>query len=104
MGLIFFLGINGLILYAVFGMLRKPKSFVEFLREFVLHPFIFTYQFIFIGSCLIAGWGVLSAGHLSWPIKTAWGTIQSWQLAGLVAFGYLAIGFLYSVYENDIKK
>lgn len=104
MGLIFFLLVNVLIFYAVYSTLRNFRKWAEFLQQLSLHPIIFIYKFIFFSSTLIAGWGILSNGHLSWKVKIFGGTIQSWQLAGLIAFICLFIGFLHTVYENDIKN
>lgn len=104
MGFLAFIVLNALIIAAIYGGVRKPISILEFLREFVRKPFTFLAQFIFIGSCLIAGWGILSGGYLSWPINTPWGAIQSWQLAGIASISFVAGFFAYSIYENDFKR
>lgn len=103
MGLLAFIAINVILVAAVYAALRMPASILEFLREFVGKPLAFIVPFGFIASCLIAGWGILSGGRMSWLIHTPWGTIQSWQLAGLIAIGFVFGFFTYSVYENDFK-
>lgn len=104
MGLLAFIAINAMLVVAAYGALRRPASVLEFFREFARQPLAFLVPLIFIGSCLIAGWGIVSGGRLSWLVNTPWGTIQSWQLAGLIAIGFVVCFFAYSVYENDFKR
>jgi hypothetical protein len=104
MGLLGFIALNAMLIAVVYGAIRRPASVLEFLREFARKPLKLLVPLTFIGSCLIAGWGIVSGGRLSWPVATPWGTIQSWQLAGLIAIGFVVGFFAYSVYENDFKR
>jgi len=77
---------------------------MDFLREVCQKPLELLVPLTFIGSCLVAGWGIMSGGRLSWLVTTPFGTIQSWQLAGLIVIGFILSFFAYSVYENDFKS
>lgn len=104
MGLLAFIAINAMLLAALYAAVRKPGSLLAFAKEVVSKPLASLVLFAFIGSCLVAGWGIVSGGRLSWLITTPWGKVQSWILAGLVAIGFVIAFFAYSVYENDFKR
>jgi hypothetical protein len=104
MGFLTFIAINAMLVAALYGAVRRPTSLLAFVKEVVRKPLAFFVPFTFIGACLIAGWGIVSGGRFSWSITTPWGTIESWQLAGLVALGFVIAFFAYSVYENDFKR
>lgn len=91
MGLIFFIGINWLLIAAVVGFARKPAEVKTIVRSWVSHPFRNAFLVIWISSILVAGWGALSGGRLSWPVSTPWGEIESWQLGGLLSFAGLGV-------------
>jgi hypothetical protein len=104
MGLLAFIAINAMLVAALYAAVRRPVSLLAFAKEVVRNPLAFLVPFAFISACLVAGWGIVSGGRLSWLITTPWGTIQSWKLAGLVAIGFVIAFFAYSVYENDFKR
>ena len=99
MGLLLFIAVNGLLAIAIFGAIRHPTSAMAFLKELIAHPVALGGQLLFIGSCLIAGWGIISAGRMSWPVPTPWGATNSIIFFGLLAIAMLAAGFAYSQWE-----
>lgn len=100
MGLIFFLGINWLLIVLGVGLLKKPGKFKAIAKSWVDRPLLNSFLFVWLSSILVAGWGVLTGGYFSWLIATPWGRLQSWQLGGIVAFAGLAVLFGISAYEN----
>ena len=89
----FFLLANGLLAVGLFRLARNAKARAEFVEDIIRKPLEFLFLVVFQGSALIAGWGIVSLGRLSWPISTPWGVIQSWALGGLVALACLVGGF-----------
>ena len=104
MGLIFFLGINWLLIMLVASLFKKPGELRVVAKSWVNHPFMSTFLFVWNSSILVAGWGVLTGGYFSWPVFTPWGHLQSWQLGGIVAFVGLVIFFGVSAYENHAHR
>lgn len=100
MGLIFFLGINWLLVALVIGLLKKPGELRAVAKSWADHPFMNAFMLVWVSSVLVAGWGVLTGGYFSWPVATPWGHLQSWQLGGIIAFGGLVVFFGISAYEN----
>jgi hypothetical protein len=104
MGLLFFIGINWLLIAAVVGLIRKPAELKAIARSRISRPIQNAFLLIWISSILVAGWGVLSGGRLSWPVSTPWGELESWQLGGLLSFAGLGILFAASAYDNHLHR
>lgn len=104
MGLIFFIGLNGLLVAAVLGVLKKPDSLKAAVREWRIRPFFNLFTYVWVTSILVAGWGVLTDGWLSWPVLTPWGPVDSWKLAGIAAFTGLGLFFAFSAYDNHLHS
>ena len=104
MGLLLFIGINCALVVLVVGFIRKPASLADAAREWIDHPIKNAFLLVWLCSILIAGWGVLSGGRLSWRVNTPWGKVESWQLAGIIMFVCLVVLFVYSAYENHLYR
>jgi len=104
MGLLLFIFINCALVVLVAGYVRKPATLGQAVRDWIEHPIKNVFLLVWFSSILIAGWGVLSGGRLSWRINTPWGRIESWQLAGIVMFVCLAVLFAYSAYEGHVYR
>ena len=100
MGLIFFIGINWLLILMIVGYVKKPAELRNAARDWVAHPIRNAFLFLWGTSILVAGWGILSGGRLSWLVTTPWGRIQSWQLGGILTFLGLGILFVASAYDG----
>lgn len=100
MALLTFLLINGLLIVLLAGFIRKPATLMVAIKDFAREPFRNLFLFAWMLCALVAGWGVLSDGRLSWMVVTPWFRMQSWQLAGLLTFAGLGVLIIVSAWDN----
>lgn len=104
MGLLWFIGLNGLLVAVLIGFVRRPGSLAKAVREWLANPVATVFLFMWGTSIFVAGWGVLSGGRLSWLVPTPWGAFQSWKIAGILVFVCLAVFFVCSAYEGHVYR
>lgn len=100
MGLLTFLFINVLLIITIVGFVRKPGTLKDAVKGWLRRPIFNLFLLLWMSAIMVAGWGIVSNAHLSWPVHTPWGSIDSWKLAGLLSFAGLFIVFGYSAYDN----
>lgn len=94
MGAIFFIGLNGLLIWGLFVFFKSKPERNKFYAEVKQKPFSHIFILIWIIGIMAFGWGVLSNEDLSILINTPLGEIESWQLGGIVALvGFIAYFF-----------